>query len=80
MFNKTALFFGSSFDYAKIFFFEFAVFDFVVENTKSCGVFCSNNYSAGVAVDSVAKSGNKGIFVLRVIFAFFVKIALYVVN
>ena len=50
--------------------------DFIVENPEGCGVFCRNNNSAGVAVNSVAKGRNKGIFAFRVIFAFFVKIVL----
>ena len=81
VFNKEVLekaiwLFRSSFYDAKIFFLEFAVFDFIVKNAESCRIFCRNNDSAGVAVDSVAKCGNKGVFVLRVIFAFFVKIML----
>ena len=76
MFKNTGVAFRNSFYNTEIFFFKLSVLDFVVKYTEGCGVFCRNYNSAGVSVNTVAKSRDKRIFFLRVIFLFLVKIVL----
>ena len=61
---------------AEIIFFELSVFELLVKDTQTFRIFCGNDDSARVSVNSVDKGGSKGVFILRIIVAFFIKIPL----
>ena len=62
---------------AEIIFFNLTVFKLLIQNAQAFCVLCRNNDSARVSVDSVDKGGRKGVFILRVVFALFIKITLH---
>ena len=76
MFQHAAFAFRRALYHAEILFLKLAVLYLVVQHPKGGGIFCGYNNAAGVAVNSVAKGGNKGIFRGGVIFVLFIEIML----
>ena len=77
--KPSAAFFHFSVDCAEILFCYFAASYFFIYPPQSFRCLCRNYYSAGVAVDSVAKCRRKAPLLFRAVFAAPPEISLYMV-